>query len=134
MFHLSFPVRDLQEARNFYIGALGCAAGRVRDTWMDIYFFGHQITLHEAPDQVLSIEQAGVRHFGIILEWQAWMAFGALLADSGLEPLSPPQVKYEGEPEEQGKILLRDPSGNLIEIKAYRNPPVALELPDAISG
>jgi extradiol dioxygenase family protein len=32
------------------------------------------------------------------------------------------KVSYEGAPTEQGKIMITDPSGNLIEIKAYRHP------------
>ena len=128
MFHLSFPVNNLDQARSFYVDTLGCTPGRIREKWMDIYFFGHQLTLHEAPEQVLSIEASGVRHFGIVLDWDAWVGFGALLEDAGLEPESPATVKYKDTQREQGKILLRDPSGNLIEIKAYRNPPAALEL------
>jgi len=31
-------------------------------------------------------------------------------------------VSYAGRPTEQGKLMLKDPSGNLIEIKAYRYP------------
>ena len=33
-----------------------------------------------------------------------------------------PTVSYEGEPIEQAKLMIVDPSGNLIEIKAYRQP------------
>jgi extradiol dioxygenase family protein len=36
--------------------------------------------------------------------------------------MEPPTVSYEGEPTEQGKLMIVDPSGNLIEIKAYRHP------------
>jgi extradiol dioxygenase family protein len=33
-----------------------------------------------------------------------------------------PSVSYEGQPIEQGKLMIRDPSGNFIELKAYRHP------------
>jgi extradiol dioxygenase family protein len=36
--------------------------------------------------------------------------------------VEPPTISYEGQPIEQGKMMIADPSGNLIEIKAYRNP------------
>lgn len=35
IFHLAFNVRDLDEARLFYGGGLGCAKGRSTDTWVD---------------------------------------------------------------------------------------------------
>jgi extradiol dioxygenase family protein len=36
--------------------------------------------------------------------------------------VEPPTIAYEGEPVEQAKLMIVDPSGNLIEIKAYRQP------------
>ena len=46
LFHLAIPVTDLNEARRFYGGVLGCAEGRSTDTWVDFDFFGHQMSLH----------------------------------------------------------------------------------------
>ena len=45
-FHLAFPVRDLDEARAFYGGLLGCPEGRSRDVWVDFDFHGHQNVAH----------------------------------------------------------------------------------------
>src|SRR5262245_44009062 len=42
-FHLAFPVHDLDEARAFYGGVLGCPEGRSAPEWVDFDFFGHQI-------------------------------------------------------------------------------------------
>ena len=50
--HLSLPVRDLAAARTFYVDVLGCSPGRVRDGWIDVWFYGMQVTLHEEPDLV----------------------------------------------------------------------------------
>jgi extradiol dioxygenase family protein len=33
-----------------------------------------------------------------------------------------PTLSYVGEPTELGKLMFEDPSGNLIEIRAYRQP------------
>ncbi|MEG0142241.1 MAG: dioxygenase, partial [Comamonas sp.] len=46
LFHLAYHVTDLNEARSFYGGILGCREGRSTDTWVDFDFFGHQISLH----------------------------------------------------------------------------------------
>ncbi len=119
-FHLSFPVRDLALAKAFYCDTLGATVGRDQDGWSDIILFGHQLTLHERPGEVLSIEQRGVRHFGIILEWDEWTRLGIALQEKGcgfeMEP-----VVFDSGAREHGKFLLCDPSGNLVEIKAYRD-------------
>ena len=46
LFHLAYHVTNLDEARQFYGGVLGCPEGRSTDTWVDFNFFGHQISLH----------------------------------------------------------------------------------------
>jgi len=121
VFHLSFPVVDLAAAKAFYCGALGATAGRDSGDWVDILLFGHQLTLHNRPGEVLPPDQQGVRHFGAILPWQDWMALGAKLEKQGCAFLRPPTVTGVGTEHEQGKMLLCDPSNNVIEIKAYRN-------------
>ena len=65
--HFSIPVDDLETARRFYVDAFGCSVGRVREDWIDIWFFGMQLTLQHRPDEVRSPEEQGVRHFGVVL-------------------------------------------------------------------
>ena len=56
-FHLAFPVTDLDEARQFFGGLLGCTEGRAADRWVDFDFFGHQISAHLAEqDQLLLLQ------------------------------------------------------------------------------
>ena len=50
-FHLAFPVNDLDQARTFYGGLLGCAEGRSDREWIDFNFFGHQIVAYLAPQE-----------------------------------------------------------------------------------
>ena len=45
-FHLAIPVKDLTEAREFYIGILGASEGRSDESWVDFNFFGHQLVAH----------------------------------------------------------------------------------------
>jgi len=40
-FHVAFPVHDLELARAFYGGTLGCPEGRSSDEWVDFNFYGH---------------------------------------------------------------------------------------------
>ena len=121
IFHLSFPVRDLAAAKTFYCDFLGASIGRDNDQWTDILLFGHQLTLHHRPNEVLPPELRGVRHFGVILPWHDWEALGTRLQQKGFDFVRPPTISDAGTMEEYGKMLFCDPSDNLIEIKAYKN-------------
>ena len=123
IFHLSLPVDSLEPARAFYCDLLGAPLGRQTAEWIDVLLFGHQLTLHARPDEVLPRDAQGVRHFGAILPWPRWQALAAHLRERGVVFVMPPTIAHEGTPDEQGKMLLRDPSGHLVEIKAYREAP-----------
>ncbi len=120
IFHLSIPVRDLQEAVDFYARALGAHIGRRTESSADALVFGAQITLQNDPSSVTS-PMPRTRHFGATLRWEEWESVASRLAGD-LLVMEPPTISYEGEPTEQGKLMIADPSGNLIEIKAYRHP------------
>ena len=120
IFHLSLPVRDLDEAIAFYTRHLGAEIGRRSDTGADALLFGAQVTLQDDPATV-SDPMPRTRHFGATLPWEEWEALTGRLLGATLV-VEPPTVSYEGEPIEQGKMMIADPSGNLIEVKAYRRP------------
>lgn len=132
IFHLSFPVRSLAAARDFYCERLGAAVGCDNGEWADILLFGHQLTLHERPSEVLAPESRGVRHFGAILPWEQWQALARTLSGQGCAFRMQPTIAHAGAGKEQAKMLLCDPSDNLIEIKAYRN--VSAAIGDAVAG
>ena len=52
-FHLAVPVNDLAAAQLFYCGVLGCDTGRTAKRWIDLNFFGHQVSLHLADKSQL---------------------------------------------------------------------------------
>ncbi|MBX9616409.1 MAG: VOC family protein [Caulobacteraceae bacterium] len=125
-FHLAFPVNDLDEARIFYGGLLGCPEGRSSPEWIDFDFYGHQIVAHLAPDQtgaaaVNAVDGHGVpvRHFGVVLPMTDWRALADRLTGAGVEFVIAPYVRFKGEPGEQATMFFRDPSGNAVEIKAF---------------
>jgi extradiol dioxygenase family protein len=127
IFHLAFNVRDLDEARRFYGNRLGCAEGRSTDTWVDFDFFGHQISLHLGePFATARTGHVGevmvpMPHLGLILELPDWQALAARLEAAGTEFVLKPQVRFEGQPGEQWTMFFRDPSGNPIEVKGFRD-------------
>ncbi len=127
-FHLAIPVEDLAAARGFYGGLLGCAEGRVDPKWVDFDFFGHQLTVHLAPRETDAQRNAvdgdavPVRHFGAILDYGDWEALGERLTAAGVVFLIAPRVRFRGEVGEQGTFFVRDPAGNALEFKAFRDP------------
>jgi uncharacterized protein len=131
--HLSLPVHDLDAARSFYVDVLGCEPGRVRDGWIDVWFYGMQLTLQERPEQVLTPEQQGVRHFGVTLDAEQLTTVLTRLAGERVTWLRAVSTDYEGTAREQTKAMITDPSGNAIELKAYANPVAAFEGPTAAS-
>ena len=124
-FHLAFPVRDLTEARRFYGDLLGCAEGRSAEDWVDFDVHGHQIVAHLAPPVACSAtsqvdgEQVPVRHFGVILDPDAWRQLASRLTGAGADFLIPPTTRFEGGPGEQSTFFILDPSGNALEFKAF---------------
>lgn len=121
IFHLSLPVRDLDEAVDFYTARLGGVLGRREEAWADIALFGAQLTLQHVPSDV-SDSMPRSRHFGATLPWDGW----ASLTASFSEYIEQPRIDYPATEREQAKAMITDPSGNLIELKAYRNPAAVL--------
>lgn len=117
-FHLSFPVPDLSAARSFYVDKLDCTVGRETNTWIDIVFFGHQLTLHQASG---AMHAQKLDHFGPVLRKATWTAVAKSLRDRGVNFVMPPKITAEGTPQEAGKYLIADPAGNVLEFKYYRD-------------
>lgn len=127
-FHLAFPVNDLEAARAFYGGLLGCPEGRSSAEWIDFDFFGHQIVTHLAPARsgdaaVNHVDGHGVPvpHFGAVLTMADWRTLAERLEAAGVEFAIPPTIRFAGQPGEQATMFFRDPSGNAIEMKAFED-------------
>jgi extradiol dioxygenase family protein len=125
--HLSLPVHDLATSRWFYVDLLGCELGRVEDGWIDVWFYGMQVTLHEQPEQVLNAEQRGVRHFGVTVSREHFDELLARLRTQPLEWARPLSTHFAGTQREQTKAMVLDPSGNAIELKSYVDPTAAFD-------
>lgn len=133
-FHLAFPVDDLNAARQFYGGVMGCAEGRSSDEWVDFDFFGHQIVTHLAPGKsgdAMSNHVDGhgvpVPHFGVVLTMEEWQALADRLKTAGTDFVIEPTIRFQGKPGEQATMFLRDPSGNALEFKAFADDAMLFE-------
>lgn len=127
-FHLAFPVHDLDAARAFYGGLLGCPEGRSSEQWIDFNLFGHQIVAHLSPDECQEVHTSEVdehnvpvRHFGVVLDLASWQALADRLRAAGTQFVIEPYVRFKGQPGEQATMFFLDPSGNALEFKAFRD-------------
>ncbi|TAK10463.1 MAG: glyoxalase [Candidatus Manganitrophaceae bacterium] len=120
IFHLAFPVRDLEEAKRFYVEGLGCAVGRESSRAITLALAGHQLVGHLFPTIG---EQKGIypRHFGLIFKTEAgWQALVDRAKEKGLCFYQAPRRRFEGTRLEHATVFLEDPSHNLLEFKWYR--------------
>jgi hypothetical protein len=130
IFHLAIPVHDLEAARDFYGNTLSCPEGRSSDTWIDFNFHGHQVVAHldtEAHQKqkvrnLVDEEEIPVPHFGLVLEWEYWHTLRDRLISAAVGFTVEPYIRFTGLPGEQATMFIRDPSGNAIEFKAFKNP------------
>ncbi len=126
-FHLAIPVSDLEASRQFYVNVLGCSIGRSAKQWIDFDFFGHQLSAHLKPDALVDIpanevdgEQVPVRHFGIILDWDHWQVLSDELKERKINFIIEPTIRFANQPGEQATMFIEDPSGNILEFKAFK--------------
>jgi uncharacterized protein len=124
IFHLSIPVRHLQEAVEFYTSQLGAQIGRHTTGYADALLFGAQVTLQNDPSGVPQ-PMPRTRHFGATLAWSEWESAAERLSAAPFL-VEEPTISFAGQSTEQAKLMIADPSGNLIEIKAYRHPEAVL--------
>jgi extradiol dioxygenase family protein len=124
-FHLAMPVDDLDAARAFYGGTLGCAQGRSAETWIDWDFRGHQIVTHlaaSAADRIhnpVDGHDVPVPHFGLILTVADFHELAERLRAAGTTFVIEPYVRFAGETGEQWTMFFYDPAGNALEFKAF---------------
>lgn len=125
-FHLAIPVTDLEAAESFYCGLLGCDKGRTASRWIDLNFFGHQVTLHlvddddtVAPTNPVDGDSVPARHFGVVLAMDHWRKLASHLEAEKTKFLISPRIRFEGETGEQATLFLYDPSGNALEFKSF---------------
>ena len=126
LFHLAFPVHDLDAARAFYGGVLECPEGRSSESWIDFSLFGHQIVTHLAPGSAgvkatndVDADHVPIPHFGIVLQMDEWKALAERLTEKGVKFVIEPKIRFAGEVGEQATMFFLDPSGNALEFKGF---------------
>ena len=126
-FHLAIPVKEITTTRDFYRDVLGCKEGRSSDHWVDFDFFGHQLVIHLNENKKnidtenkVDGKDVPVPHFGIVLDWQMFTQIEKRIRNK-VEFIIKPYVRFKGEKGEQKTMFFKDPSGNALEFKSFKN-------------
>jgi len=127
-FHIAFPVNDLDAARAFYGGTLGCPEGRSSAQWIDFDLFGHQIVAHLKPSEdskhhhnPVDGHDVPVPHFGVVLSIADWEKLAERLRTAQVKFIIEPYIRFKGEVGEQATMFFLDPAGNALEFKAFED-------------
>nr|WP_178986887.1 VOC family protein [Winogradskyella helgolandensis] len=127
-FHLAIPVHNLELCRNFYTNILQLEEGRSSDHWVDYNFFGHQLVIHfkakQTEEEITNLvdgKDIPVPHFGVVLEWDLFHQLSELLKSKGIHFIIEPYIRFEGLVGEQATMFFKDPSGNALEFKAFKD-------------
>ena len=125
-FHLAIPVDCLDKARNFYGSKLGFEEGRSDSHWIDYDFFGHQLVCHISElnknnNNEVDGKDVPIPHFGVILEWNDFQDFSKKLIEKKINFIIEPYIRFEGLPGEQATMFFKDPCGNALEFKSFKD-------------
>jgi uncharacterized protein len=129
LFHFSFAVSDLDQARKFYGEILQCPEGRKLKGRADFNFFGHHIVAHLAPEDVVGDKGRKIggalatplRHFGVVMTLDDFQKTANRLDQLGAQWINRPSVTQKGSVREQMLMTVGDGCGNAIEFKGLVN-------------
>ena len=127
-FHLAIPVNNLEIARNFYSNILEFEEGRSSKDWVDYNFFGHQLVIHYKNYKTEALhtnavdgKAVPVPHFGVVLPWGDFYRFAEKINSKNIEFIIAPYIRFEGQVGEQATMFFKDPCGNALEFKAFKD-------------
>ena len=128
-FHLAIPVDDIATNRKFYREVLGCVEGRSSEHWVDFNFFGHQLVIHhkakleveKSHSNPVDGKEVPVPHFGVILDLKTFEYISERIKEHQINFIIEPYTRFEGDVGEQATLFIKDPAGNAIEFKAFKN-------------
>ena len=134
-FHLAIPAGNLAETEKFYVDVLGCKTGnREADRWVDIDFWGNELTLHQSLEKLSSVRHevnmgnVPVPHFGAHLAEADFQALKQRLESSSVKYIDDPYRRFIGNKYEQETLFVDDPNGNILEMKTMVNPEILFEV------
>lgn len=126
MFHISLPCQQLEKTEEFYLSIPGAKLGRKQQNWIDIDFFGNQVTFIEVDSDfkfsTYQFETSAIPsfHFGIVVkEKRVW---NKLFKELGTRYHVEIVGFLEGNTGEHHSFFIKDPNGYTIEFKYFTAP------------
>ncbi|MDK2741438.1 MAG: VOC family protein [Nitrospira sp.] len=120
VFHLAFPIHDVDATQRFYVDGLGCTVGRRSKQALTLGLAGHQLVGHLVRDELPVQKGIYPHHFGLVLlSLEEWQALADRAKAKGLTFYQQPRVRFPGTRIEHRTFFLEDPSHNLLEFKHY---------------
>ena len=127
-FHLAIPAEDLIRSTKFYVDILGCKTGNGEEgKWIDVDFWGNELTLHKTdmklPSERHEVDMGSVPvpHFGVHLEPNVFDKIKVNLEKNKIDYLDKPYTRFDGKAEQQETFFIKDPHGNILELKTLKN-------------
>ena len=122
VFHLAIPAHDLDVAQHFYVTQLGCKLARRYDDRITLDFFGDQVVCHLTEMEPADPASLYPRHFGVTFRESAdFENLHSCAVTRKISFFHEMSVRFEGMHEEHRTFVLKDPTGNLLEFKNYRD-------------
>jgi uncharacterized protein len=123
LFHLAFPVTDIQKTKEYYVDGLGCIPGRENPHALILNLYGHQLVAHTTKENLTPQRGIYPRHFGIVfIQETDWKELLTKAQQRKLLFREEPKERFVGSPLEHRTFFLEDPFYNLMEFKYYRYP------------
>ncbi|MCC3420110.1 MAG: VOC family protein [Microcoleus sp. PH2017_29_MFU_D_A] len=123
LFHLAFPVTDIDRTKAFYVSGLGCELGRESPSSLILNLCGHQIVAHVTHEPLTPQRGIYPRHFGLVFTSESdWEALLEMAQQKQLNFYQESRRRFPGLPTEHRTFFLEDPFGNLLEFKYYCDP------------
>lgn len=122
LFHLAFPMKNIEDTKRFYVEGLGCVLGRESKVALTLNLGGHQIVAQMTTGSLEKPQSIYPRHFGLVFTAKdEWQAIVARAKEQKLSFFQEPRARFSGSPLEHHTFFLEDPAHNLLEFKHYTN-------------
>lgn len=122
IFHLAFPISDIEQTKIFYVDGLGCQVGRESRHALILNLYGHQLVAHITKEPLTAQKGIYPRHFGLVFTSESdWETLLLRVQQRDLLFYEQPKRRFAGEVTEHRTFFLQDPFYNLMEFKFYRH-------------
>ncbi|HBE20380.1 MAG TPA: glyoxalase [Cyanobacteria bacterium UBA11149] len=122
LFHLAFPVSDIEKTKDYYSKGLGCEVGRQTHHAVILNLYDNQLVAHVTNEPLKPQKGIYPRHFGLIFTIESdWENLLERVRQKQLNFYQSPKVRFPGQITEHRTFFLQDPFYNLMEFKFYRH-------------